>query len=155
MFEIVSQSNEFSFLDQHNNLRVLSVTMNAKKSRNVTENGETVEDSILMTLIGNGEDLAPMVRHSFEMGKPETLVLQLKHVVKKKEVEIEELCKLHYEEFIVAVDELRGVLVDAEELKSELASDNFRLQEIGSALLLRLEDLLESYSIKKECYRSC
>lgn len=123
--------------------------MNAKKSRNVTENGETVEDSILMTLIGNGEDLAPMVRHSFEMGKPETLVLQLKHVVKKKEVEIEELCKLHYEEFIVAVDELRGVLVDAEELKSELASDNFRLQEIGSALLLRLEDLLESYSIKK------
>lgn len=149
MFEIVSQSNEFSFLDQHNNLRVLSVTMNAKKSRNVTENGETVEDSILMTLIGNGEDLAPMVRHSFEMGKPETLVLQLKHVVKKKEVEIEELCKLHYEEFIVAVDELRGVLVDAEELKSELASDNFRLQEIGSALLLRLEDLLESYSIKK------
>lgn len=126
--------------------------MNAKmKSRNVnvTENGDSVEDSILMTLIGNGEDLAPMVRHSFEMGKPETLLHQLKHVVKKKEVEIEELCKLHYEEFIVAVDELRGVLVDAEELKSELASDNFRLQEIGSALLSRLEDLLESYSIKK------
>ena len=30
---------------------------------------------------------------------------------------------MHYEEFIVAVDELRGVLVDAEELKSDLASD--------------------------------
>ncbi|KAI3830238.1 hypothetical protein L1987_04374 [Smallanthus sonchifolius] len=100
-------------------------------------------------LIGNGEDLAPVVRHSFEMGKPENLLHQLKNVVKKKELEIEELCKLHYEEFIVAVDELRGVLVDAEELKSELASDNFRLQEIGSALLSRLEDLLESYSIKK------
>ncbi|XP_071720677.1 exocyst complex component SEC15A-like [Rutidosis leptorrhynchoides] len=124
--------------------------MNPKmKSRNVTENGDTVEDSILMTLIGNGEDLSPMVRHLFEMGKPEALVHQLKNVVKKKEIEIEELCKLHYEEFIVAVDELRGVLVDAEELKGELASDNFRLQEIGSALLLRLEDLLESYSIKK------
>ncbi|KAI3788364.1 hypothetical protein L2E82_01126 [Cichorium intybus] len=149
LFEIVSQSNEFSFLDQHNDFLVLIVTMNPKKSRNVTENGETVEDSILMTLIGNGEDLAPMVRHSFEMGKPETLLHQLKNVVKKKEVEIEDLCKLHYEEFIVAVDELRGVLVDAEELKNELASDNFRLQEIGSALLLRLEDLLESYSIKK------
>ncbi|KAI3682332.1 hypothetical protein L1987_82245 [Smallanthus sonchifolius] len=129
---------------------VLSVMMNAKmKSRNVTENGDTVDDSILMTLVGNGEDLAPMVRHSFEMGKPENLLHQLKNVVKKKELEIEELCKLHYEEFIVAVDELRGVLVDAEELKSELASDNFRLQEIGSALLSRLEDLLESYSIKK------
>lgn len=131
-------------------MQVLSSMMNAKmKSRNVADNGDTVEDSILMTLIGNGEDLAPMVRHSFEIGKPESLLHQLKNVVKKKEIEIEELCKLHYEEFIVAVDELRGVLVDAEELKSELASDNFRLQEIGSALLVRLEDLLESYSIKK------
>ncbi|KAJ0610917.1 putative exocyst complex component EXOC6/Sec15 [Helianthus annuus] len=124
--------------------------MNAKtKSRNVTENGGTVEDSILMTLIGNGEDLAPMVRHSFQTGKPENLLYQLKNVAKRKEVEVEELCKLHYEEFIVAVDELRGVLVDADALKTELASDNFRLQEIGSALLSRLEDLLESYSIKK------
>ncbi|KAI7753087.1 hypothetical protein M8C21_011656 [Ambrosia artemisiifolia] len=124
--------------------------MNAKvKSRNVTENGDTGEDSILMTIIGNSEDLAPIVRHSFEIGKPESLIHQLKNVVKRKEVEVEELCKLHYEEFIVAVDELRGVLVDAEGLKSELATDNFRLQEIGSALLSRLEDLLELYSIKK------
>ncbi|CAK9188548.1 unnamed protein product [Ilex paraguariensis] len=124
--------------------------MNAKtKRRTVTENGDVGDDTILATLIGNGEDLGPMVRHSFEMGKPDALLHQLKNVMKKKEVEIEELCKLHYEEFISAVDELRGVLVDAEELKSELASDNFRLQEVGSALLLKLEELLESYSIKK------
>lgn len=131
-------------------MQVLSVTMTTKmKTRNVTENGDTFEDSILMTLIGNGEDLGPMVRHSFEMGKPENLLHQLKNVVKKKEIEIEDLCKLHYEEFIIAVDELRGVLVDAEELKGDLTNDNIRLQEIGSALLTRLEDLLESYSIKK------
>lgn len=115
----------------------------------MAENGETGEDSVLVTLIGNGEDLGPMVQLSFESGKPESLMLQLKNVVKKKEVEIEELCKLHYEEFIIAVDELRGVLVDAEELKSELATENFRLQEVGSNLLLKLEHLLESYSIKK------
>ncbi|KAK1428921.1 hypothetical protein QVD17_17761 [Tagetes erecta] len=119
------------------------------KSRNASENRDIVEDSVLMTLIGNGEDLAPVVRHSFEMGKPENLLHQLKNAAKRKEVEIEELCKLHYEEFIVAVDELRGVLADAEELKGELASDNFKLQEIANALLSRLEDLLESYSIKK------
>ncbi|KAI5668149.1 hypothetical protein M9H77_18002 [Catharanthus roseus] len=125
--------------------------MNAKtKRRTVAENGDTGgEDSVLATMISNGEDLGPMVRLSFETGKPDALLQQLKHVVKKKEVEIEELCKIHYEEFISAVDELRGVLVDAEELKSELASDNFRLQEVGSALLLKLEELLESYSIKK------
>lgn len=124
--------------------------MNPKtKRRIITENGDTGEDSVLATMISNGEDLGPMVRLSFETGKPDALSSQLKHVVKKKEVEIEELCKIHYEDFISAVDELRGVLVDAEELKSELSSDNFRLQEVGSALLLKLEGLLESYSVKK------
>ncbi|EPS70128.1 hypothetical protein M569_04633, partial [Genlisea aurea] len=116
--------------------------------RNVVENGVS-EDSVLATMVSNGEDLGPMVRLSFETGKPEALLQQLKNVVKKKEVEIEELCKLHYEEFIVAVDELRGVLVDAEELKSELSSDNYRLQQVGSALLMKLDELLESYAVKK------
>ncbi|KAI8022380.1 Exocyst complex component SEC15A [Camellia lanceoleosa] len=83
-------------------------TMNAKpKRRTVKENGDTGEDLVLATLIGNGEDLGPMVKHAFEMGRPEALLHQLKFVVKKKEVEIEELCKLHYEEFILAVDELQ------------------------------------------------
>ncbi|XP_031287672.1 exocyst complex component SEC15A-like [Pistacia vera] len=124
--------------------------MDAKtKRRNVAENGDTGEDLVLATLIGNGDDLGPIVRHAFETERPEVLLQQLKSVVKKKESEIEELCKTHYEEFILAVDELRGVLVDAEELKSDLSSDNYRLQEVGSALLIKLEELLESYSIKR------
>ncbi|KAJ4850120.1 Exocyst complex component S15A [Turnera subulata] len=124
--------------------------MDAKpKRRTVVENGDTGEDLVLATLIGNGEDLGPIVRHAFEMGRPESLFQQLKGVVRKKEVEIEELCKSNYEEFIIAVDELRGVLVDAEELKSDLASDNFTLQEVGSALLIKLEELLECFAIKK------
>ncbi|KDP24575.1 hypothetical protein JCGZ_26524 [Jatropha curcas] len=124
--------------------------MDAKpKRRTVVENGDSGEDLVLATIIGNGDDLGPIVRHAFEMGRPEALLQQLKTVVRKKEAEIEDLCKSHYEDFIRAVDELRGVLVDAEELKSELASDNFRLQEVGSALLIKLEELLESYSIKK------
>ncbi|KAL0337888.1 UNVERIFIED_CONTAM: Exocyst complex component SEC15A [Sesamum calycinum] len=119
--------------------------MNAKtKKRTVAENGDTGEDSVLATMVSNGEDLGPMVRLAFETGKPESLLQQLKNLVRKKEVEIEELCKLHYEEFIVAVDELRGVLVDAEELKTELSSDNYRLQQVGSALLMKLEELIES-----------
>jgi hypothetical protein len=124
--------------------------MDAKpKRRTITENGDAGEDLVLTTLIGNGDDLGPVVRHAFEIGRPEALLHQLKTVVKKKEVEIEELCKTHYEEFILAVDELRGVLVDAEELKGELSTDNFKLQEVGSALLIKLEELLESYAIKK------
>lgn len=124
--------------------------MDAKpKRRVVTENGDAGEDLVVATLIGNGDDLGPIVRHAFEIGRPEVLLHQLKSVVKKKEVEIEDLCKTHYEEFILAVDELRGVLVDAEELKGELSSDNFKLQEVGSGLLVKLEELLTSYAIKK------
>ncbi|XP_038906067.1 exocyst complex component SEC15A-like isoform X1 [Benincasa hispida] len=131
-------------------MKELILIMEVKpRRRNAAENGETTEDLVLATLTGNGEDLASIVRYAFQMGRPETLLHQLKCIVKKKEVEIEELCKTHYEEFICAVDELRGVLVDAEELKSELSSDNFKLQEVGSALLVRLEELLGSYSIKK------
>lgn len=118
------------------------------KRKTGTENGNVGEDLVLTTLIGNGEDLGPMVRHAFQMNRPETLLQQLKLIVKKKEIEIEELCKLHYEDFILAVDELRGVLVDADELKGDLASENFKLQEVGNALLLKLEEILESYSIK-------
>ncbi|KAE8706391.1 Exocyst complex component SEC15A [Hibiscus syriacus] len=119
------------------------------KRRGAMGNGDAGEDSVVATMIGNGDDLGPLVRRAFEMGRPEALVHQLKHVVKKKEVEIEELCKTHYEDFILAVDELRGVLVDAEELKSDLSSDNFKLQEVGGAILEKLEELLESFSIKK------
>ncbi|PKU87711.1 exocyst complex component SEC15A [Dendrobium catenatum] len=121
------------------------------KRRTAAESGEGGGgiDPGLSTLIGNGEDLGPIVRHAFEVGKAEALLHQLRSIVKKKEVEIEELCKLHYEDFILAVDELRGVLVDADELKSMLANENLRLQEVASSLLLKLEELLELYSIKK------
>lgn len=113
------------------------------------ENGDIGIDPGLTTLLVNGKDLGPIVRHAFEAGKPEALFNQLRNIVKKKEVEIEELCKLHYEDFILAVDELRDVLVDADDLKSTLSGENLRLQEVASSLLEKLEELLELYSIKK------
>ncbi|KAK7277243.1 hypothetical protein RIF29_18394 [Crotalaria pallida] len=126
------------------------VIMDVKsKRRSVVENGDAGEDSVLATLLANGDDIGPLVRHAFEIRRPEGLLHQLSYVVKKKEAEIEELCKTHYEEFILAVDELRGVLVDAEELKGELQSDNLKLQQVGGALLVNLEELLESFSVKK------
>ncbi|RDX81198.1 Exocyst complex component SEC15A, partial [Mucuna pruriens] len=119
------------------------------KRRADVENGDEGEDLVLATLVANGDDISPLVRHAFEMGRPQGLLRQLDFVVKKKEAEIEAMCKTHYEEFILAVDELRGVLVDAEELKSELQSDNFKLQQVGTTLLIKLEELLESYTVKK------
>ncbi|KAK7382737.1 hypothetical protein VNO80_01782 [Phaseolus coccineus] len=124
--------------------------MDVKTKRRVdVENGDEGEDLVLATLVANGDDISPLVRHAFEMGRPMGLLRQLDFVVKKKEAEIEAMCKTHYEEFILAVDELRGVLVDAEELKSELQSDNFKLQQVGSTLLVKLEELFVSYTVKK------
>ncbi|KAK8677714.1 hypothetical protein V6N13_143237 [Hibiscus sabdariffa] len=52
--------------------------------RSVIDNGETGEDLVRATLIGNGDDLGPLVRHAFEMGRPKPPVQQLKHLMKKK-----------------------------------------------------------------------
>eukprot|EP00249_Psilotum_nudum_P020734 c27823_g1_i1 orf=605-2962(+) len=123
------------------------------RRRGSLENGDkghgAVDELALASAISNSEDLGPIIRAAFEIGKPEALLHQLRNFVKKKESEIEDLCKVHYEEFIHAVDELRGVLVDADELKNGLASENSQMQDVGNALLAKLDELIESHAIKK------
>ncbi|CAN6293584.1 unnamed protein product [Urochloa humidicola] len=119
------------------------------KKRGAAENGDGGTGLGFAAFIANNEDLGPIVRHAFESGKPEALLHSLRNIVKMEEVEIEEICRMHYEEFILAVDELRGVLVDADELKGTLSDENLRLQEVASALLLKLDELLELYSVNK------
>ncbi|GLJ10813.1 hypothetical protein SUGI_0135630 [Cryptomeria japonica] len=116
------------------------------------ENGdkeEREEDLAVALTIANGEDLGPLVRKVFEVGKPESLLHQLRYFVKKKEVEIEDVCKLHYQDFIHAVDELRGLLVDADTLKNSLAGVNSDMQEVGNPLLGKLEEYIEAEGVKK------
>ncbi|KAM0924145.1 hypothetical protein ACQ4PT_005120 [Festuca glaucescens] len=113
------------------------------------KNGDGGIGAALAGFVSNNQDLGPIVRHAFETGKPDALFHNLRGIAKSKEVEIEELCRLHYEEFILAVDELRGVLVDADELKGVLSGENLRLQEVASALLRKLDELLESYAANK------
>ena len=119
------------------------------KKRGAAENGDGGIGLGLAAFIANNEDLGPIVRHAFESGKPEALLHSLSNIVKMKEVEIEEICRLHYEEFILAVDELRAVLVDADDLKGTLSDENLQLQEVASALLLKLDELLELYSVNR------
>ncbi|EFJ08866.1 hypothetical protein SELMODRAFT_130996 [Selaginella moellendorffii] len=110
--------------------------------------GQEDESTTLASAIGNGEDLGTLIRAAFEIGRPEALLQQLKGFVKSKEGEIEELCRVHYEEFIRAVDELRNVLVDAEELKKRLADDNAQMQEVGRSLLSCLEELIQWHATR-------
>ena len=53
------------------------------KRRADVENGDEGEDLVLATLVANGDDISPLVRHAFEMGRPKGLLRQLDFVVKK------------------------------------------------------------------------
>lgn len=120
-----------------------------QQQRGMEKSGEQGdENSPLAIAVRNGEDLGSFIRSAFEKGKPEALIQQLKHFVRRREVEIEDLCKVHFAEFIRAVDELRHVLVDAQELKSGLSAENVQLQMVADSLLARLDVLIQYQGTK-------
>lgn len=104
---------------------------------------------LLSTAISNGDDLAPFVRKAFASGRPDSLLHSLRHCVRSKESEIEDLCRSHYQDFISAVDELRSLLSDADTLKSSLSEVNYVLQSVGDPLLSSLDAYLESSSVAR------
>ncbi|KAK8968438.1 putative exocyst complex component 6 [Platanthera guangdongensis] len=111
--------------------------------------GESDKQDLLLlsTAIANGEDLAPFVRKAFVSGRPDSLLHSLRHCVRSKESEIEDLCRAHYQEFISAVDELRSLLSDADTLKSSLSEANSLLQSVGDPLLASLDAYLEASAV--------
>ncbi|KAL0315222.1 UNVERIFIED_CONTAM: Exocyst complex component SEC15B [Sesamum calycinum] len=116
-----------------------------------SENGDTADkqDQLLLSAaICNGEDLGSFVRKAFASGKPETLLHHLKHFTKSKESEIEDVCRAHYQDFIVAVDDLRSLLSDVDSLKSSLSNSNNKLQNVAVPLLTSLDAYVEA---KNKC----
>ncbi|KAL3648062.1 Exocyst complex component S15B [Castilleja foliolosa] len=129
--------------------------MNSTKTRRkiapATDNGDTAEKQdqlLLSTAICNGEDIGPFVRKVFASGKPETLLHHLKHFTKSKESEIEDVCRAHYQDFIMAVDDLRSLLSDADLVKSALSNSNSKLQNVAVPLLTSLDSYVEA---KNKC----
>lgn len=126
--------------------------MNTSKIRRkvvpaATENGGSADklDQILLSAaICNGEDVGPFVRKAFTSGKPETLLHHLKHFSRSKESEIEDVCRAHYEDFIMAVDDLRSLLSDVDSLKSSLSHSNSQLQSVAVPLLTSLDSFVEA-----------
>ncbi|PPD94078.1 hypothetical protein GOBAR_DD08900 [Gossypium barbadense] len=66
------------------------------------DSGDKLEQLLLSSAICNGEDLGPFVRKVFASGRPDTLLHHLRHFARSKESEIEEVCKSHYQDFILA-----------------------------------------------------
>ncbi|KAJ9543064.1 hypothetical protein OSB04_022771 [Centaurea solstitialis] len=129
--------------------------MNSTKSRRkiaptstspetAAESGEKLDQLLLSSAISNGEDLSPFIRKVFATGKPETLIHHLRHFSRSKEAEIEEVCKIHYQDFITAVDDLRSLLSDVDSLKSSLSDSNHQLQSVAGPLVTSLDSFLEA-----------
>ncbi|KAM1096615.1 hypothetical protein TB1_013400 [Malus domestica] len=104
-----------------------------KVAPSAAENGDSAEklDQLLLSsAICNGEDVGPFVHKAFTAGKPATLLQHLRHFSRSKEFEIEEVCKAHYyQDFILAVDDLRSLLSDVDSLKSSLSDSNAKLHQ--------------------------
>ncbi|CAN1860104.1 Exocyst complex component SEC15B [Linum perenne] len=111
------------------------------------------EQLLLFAAIYNGEDLGPFIRKVFATtGKPEILLHNLRHFVRSKESEIEEVCKAHYQDFILAVDDLRSLLSDVDSLKSALSDSNSQLQSVAGPLLTSLDSFIEAQTVSHNVY---
>jgi hypothetical protein len=121
--------------------------MRRKVAPAATENGDSgdkLDQLLLSAAICNGEDLGPFVRKAFASCKPETILHHLRHFARSKEAEIEEVCKAHYQDFIMAVDDLRSLLSDVDSLKSSLFNSNSQLQSVAGPLLTSLDSFVEA-----------
>ncbi|KAF3436469.1 hypothetical protein FNV43_RR23561 [Rhamnella rubrinervis] len=127
-------------------------TKTRRKVAPVAENGDSadkLDQLLLSSAICNGEDIGPFIRKAFASGKPETLHHHLRQFARSKESEIEEVCKAHYQDFILAVDDLRSLLSDVESLKSSLWESNSKLQSVGGPLLSSLEAFVEARNVSQ------
>ncbi|GLU16824.1 hypothetical protein SLE2022_332380 [Rubroshorea leprosula] len=111
--------------------------------------GDKLEQLLLSSAICNGEDLGPFVRKVFASGRPETLLHLLRYFSRSKESDIEEVCKAHYQDFILAVDDLRSLLSDVDSLKSALSDSNSKLQSVAGPLLASLDAYVEAQNVSK------
>lgn len=113
------------------------------------EDSEKLDQLLLSSAICNNEDLGPFVRKGFASGKPDSLLHHLRHFARSKESEIEEVCKAHYQDFILAVDDLRSLLSDVDSLKSALSDSNSKLQSVARPLLSSLDAFVETRNVSK------
>ncbi|KAI3414362.1 Exocyst complex component [Psidium guajava] len=116
-------------------------------SANGGDSADKQDQLLLSSAICNNEDLGPFIRRAFASGKPDTLLHHLRQFARAKESEIEEVCKAHYQDFILAVDDLRSLLSDVDSLKSALSRSNSTLQAVALPLLNSLDAYLEARNV--------
>ncbi|KAF8051255.1 hypothetical protein N665_1758s0004 [Sinapis alba] len=116
------------------------------------DSAEKLDELLISSAVCNGEDLGPFVRKIFATGKPETLLHYLKLFARSKELEIEEVCKAHYQDFINAVDDLKPLLSSLDSLveaQTLVSRANQHLQSGSFYMALKCVDSIENDLLEK------
>ncbi|KAK3257996.1 hypothetical protein CYMTET_32941 [Cymbomonas tetramitiformis] len=79
------------------------------------------DDAVVASLIDE-DDLAPLVRAAFERGKPDEVVSSLRNLAQDREREVEELCRVYYEDFVHSLGRLQKSRSIAGDIKSKVAA---------------------------------
>lgn len=125
------------------------------------------QDDLLISALVDSDEIPALVRSAFEIESSsaetdgsnrndntnpastsgggtttsaQTLLASLRRIVALKEREVAEITKVHYEDFVRSVDELRMVKRYSSELRKQVQSFNSTISSSGEDLLKTIED---------------
>ncbi|KAJ3373508.1 hypothetical protein HDU91_006451 [Kappamyces sp. JEL0680] len=94
---------------------------------------------------GDGFDQIPyIVKQVFQASRNEAFSDHLTTFISRKEVEIERMCGLHYQEFVQSVDQLLKVREGTSTIKDRIVGMNDNIQSAGTRLLEKKKELVDS-----------
>lgn len=102
-----------------------------------------------LTSIIETEHLGTEIKGIFEKGKEVPTIKLLENFISEKEVEIEEICNYHYQEFLSSVDELLTMRKDVLNLRESVLMSNRILQNSGNIVLEKAKTLQSKRVIKQ------
>eukprot|EP00854_Cymbomonas_tetramitiformis_P007078 gene7078-8442_t len=105
------------------------------------------DDAVVASLIDE-DDLAPLVRAAFERGKPDEVVSSLRNLAQDREREVEELCRVYYEDFVHSLGRLQKSRSIAGDIKSKVKEQNAALQDCSGPVLATMDELKDVYKVQ-------
>uniref|UniRef100_A0A7S3LWZ2 Exocyst complex component n=1 Tax=Palpitomonas bilix TaxID=652834 RepID=A0A7S3LWZ2_9EUKA len=92
------------------------------------------EDALLSALV-ESDDIHPVLRTVCERKLQQSFMRKCREFVREKDIEVEELCRVGYQDFIKSVDQLLTVKEEVSQLKSSIIDNHADLLESSSLVL--------------------
>jgi uncharacterized membrane protein YgaE (UPF0421/DUF939 family) len=115
----------------------------------------------LSNLISSDTQITTVLRAVLEKNQLSNFRESLNKLIKSSEVEIERLCKLHYQDFLASLNEITQIKQEISQLRLDLKGVNSKLQETGfkqltlSTNLLQNREVLKNIALSAEALDNC